>query len=37
MYKFVDLINSTNVNCMRELSAYIYHAFKYRTDVLYRN
>ena len=37
MYKFVDLINSTNVNCMRKLSAYIYHAFKYRTDVLYRN
>ena len=36
MYKFVDLINSTNVNCMRKLSAY-YHAFKYRTDVLNRN
>ena len=34
MYKFVDLINSTNVNCMRKLSACIYHAFKYRTDAL---
>ena len=33
MYKFVDLINSTNVNCMRILSAYIYHAFKYRTEL----
>ena len=34
MYKFVDLINSTNVNCM---CAYSYHAFKYRTAILYRN
>ena len=37
MYKFVDLINSTNENCMHKLSAYIYHAFKHRTDVLNRN
>lgn len=37
MFKFVELIQSRNVNQMRKLSAFIYQAFKYRTDVLYRN
>ena len=27
MYKCVELINSTNMNCLRKLSLFIYHAF----------
>ena len=37
MFKFLVLINSTNVNCMRKLSAFIFHAFKHRAELLYRN
>lgn len=36
MYKFVKLINSTNVKCIRKLSAFIFQAFKLRTELLYR-
>lgn len=37
MLKFIELINTTNVKCMRKLTAFIYHAFKCRTELLYRN
>lgn len=36
MFKFVELINSTNSTCIRKLSNYIYQAFKCRTNLLYR-
>ena len=35
MFKFVELINSTNQNCIRKLGAFIYQAFKLRTELLY--
>ncbi|MCG7867658.1 MAG: reverse transcriptase family protein, partial [Candidatus Thiodiazotropha taylori] len=35
MFKFVELINSTNQNCVRKLGAFIYQAFKLRTELLY--
>ena len=37
MYKFVELLNSDNVNYIRNLGIYTYHAFNLRTDLLYRN
>ena len=37
MYKFVELLNSDNVNHIRNLGIYTYHAFNLRTDLLYRN
>ena len=35
MYKFVELLNSDNVNCIRNLGIYTctYHAFNLRTDL----
>ena len=36
-YKFVELLNSDNVNHIRNLGIYTYHAFNLRTDLLYRN
>ena len=37
MYKFVELLHSENINHIRKLGTYTYHAFKMRTDILYRN
>ena len=37
MFKFVNLINTTNKNYLRRLSVFIYQAFKQRTELLYRN
>ena len=37
MFKFVNLINTTNKKCMRKLSVFIYQTFKQRTEILYRN
>ena len=37
MFKFVELVNTTNIKLLRNLSVYIYHAFKCRTDLLYGN
>ena len=36
MYKFVELLNSDNVNHIRNLGIYTYHAFNL-SDLLYRN
>ena len=33
MYKFVELFNSDNVNHIRNLGIYTYHAFNLRTDL----
>ena len=35
MYRCIELLNTTNVQLLRNMSQYIYHAFKYRTDPLY--
>ena len=35
MYKFIELLNTTKVKLLRNLSVYIYQAFKCRTDLLY--
>ena len=37
MYKFVELLHSENITHIRKLGTYTYHAFKMRTDILYRN
>ena len=37
MFKFVELKNTTNIKLLRNLSVYIYQAFKCRTDLLYGN
>ena len=37
MFKFTELINTTNVNTVRKLSIYIYKAFNLRSELLYRN
>ena len=37
MFKFVELINSSNINYIRKLCIFIYHAFKLRTELLYNN
>ena len=37
MFKFVELINSSNNSCIRKLCIFIYHAFKLRTELLYSN
>ena len=37
MFKFVELVNTTNIKLKQNLSVYIYHAFKCRTDLLYGN
>ena len=37
MFKFVELVNTTNIKLLRILSVYIYQAFKCRTDLLYSN
>ena len=37
MFKFVELLNSTNMKVLRNLSIYIFHAFKCRTEQLYEN
>ena len=37
MFKFVELLNSTNMKLLRNLSIYIFHAFKCRTEQLYEN
>lgn len=35
MYKFIELINSTNTRYLRKLCIFIYQAFKLRTEYLY--
>ena len=35
MFKFVDLINSSNQKTIRNLSSFIFQAFKSRTELLY--
>ena len=37
MFKFVELLNSTNMKLLRNLSIYIFHAFKCCTEQLYEN
>ena len=37
MFKFVKLLNLTNMKLLRNLSIYIFHAFKCRTEQLYEN
>ena len=37
MFKFVELINSSNINYIRKLCIFIYYAFKLRTELLYNN
>ena len=37
IFKFVELINSSNINYIRKLCIFIYHAFKLRTELLYNN
>lgn len=36
MFKFTKLINSTNEASIRKLSAFVFNAFKYRSDMMYR-
>ena len=36
MFKFIELLNSTNMGCIRRLCCFIFHAFKLRTELLYR-
>ena len=36
MVKFIDLINSTSQGLIRRLSIYMFHAFKLRSELLYR-
>ncbi len=35
MYKFVQLMSSENINLLRKLAAYVFHAFKLRNEILY--
>ena len=35
MFKFIDLINSSNISCIRKLCVFVFHAFKLRSDLLY--
>ena len=37
MLKFTELMNTSNIKILRNLSIYIFHAFKYRTEQLYVN
>ena len=37
LYKFIELINTTSINCCRKLCVYIYKAFELRSELLYRN
>ena len=37
MFKFIELINSTNTRCIRRLNTFIFQAFKVRTELLYHN
>ena len=37
MNKFVELLNSNNVNHLRKLGIFSYHAFNLRTELMYRN
>lgn len=37
MFKFVELVNSTNRNCIRKLCVFVFHAFKLCTDLLYQD
>ena len=37
MFKFVELLNSTNMKLLRNLSIYIFHEFKCHTEQLYEN
>ena len=37
MFKFIELINSTNTRCIRRLCTFIFQAFKVRTELLYHN
>ena len=36
MFKFIELLNSSNAGCVRKLGCFIFHEFKRRSDVLYR-
>lgn len=35
MFKFVELLNSSNTNYLRRLGTFSYHAFKLRSEILY--
>ena len=37
MFKFIELINSSNTRCIRRLCTFIFQAFKVRTELLYNN
>ena len=37
MFKFLELLNSSNTSCIRKLCCYIFHSFKLRTEFLYRS
>lgn len=37
MYKFMELINSSNKICIRNTGTYIHNAFKRRTEIVYRS
>ena len=37
MFKFIDLINSSNTSCIRKLCTFIFQAFKLRSGLLYSN
>lgn len=36
MFKFIELIKSTNGNRIRKLGVFIYQAFRLRTELLYK-
>ena len=37
MFKFVELLNTTNMKILRNLSLYVYYAFQCQTEQLYVN
>ena len=37
MFKFIELMNTSNMKILRNLSIFIYHAFKCRAEQLYVN
>ena len=37
MYKFVELISSSNMNCLLRLSLFLYHTVRRYSELLHRN
>ena len=37
MFKLIELMNTSNMKILRNLSIFIYHAFKCRAEQLYGN